>query len=255
MSNLTDCQQIRYSRSLLLQHFDENSQEKLLQSKVLVIGCGGLGTPAAMYLAAMGVGQLWLMDGDRIELSNLARQVLYHPDHLGQFKAAVLAAQLTAQNPDCQTTAFCQFLSNEHLEIISHADLILDCTDTFASRYQINRLALKSDRPWLSAAAQGFQGQLIFFQPKEETTPCYACFYPENQHAEDLTCSGNGIWPPVVGSIALMQALLASKFLAGMPIENSLLHYFDGSRWRYLVLPKDPQCPVCNAKHHSTHNS
>lgn len=251
MPHLTDSQQLRYSRSLLLKQFDESAQEKLLQSKVLVIGCGGLGTPAALYLAAMGVGQLWLLDGDRIEMSNLARQVLYRPEHLGAFKAEVLAAQLTAQNPDCQTTAITQFLSDAHLEIIANADLILDCTDTFASRYQINRLALNSGTPWLSAAAQGFQGQLIFFQPKEPATPCYACFYPENQQADDVTCSGNGIWPPVVGSIGLAQALLASKFLAGMPIENSLLHYFDGSRWRYIQMPKDRHCPVCNVKHHS----
>ncbi len=251
MDALTDNQQQRYSRSLLLKHFDESGQEKLLQSKVLIIGCGGLGTPAALYLAAMGVGQLWLMDGDRIELSNLARQVLYRPEHLGQLKAEVLAATLTAQNPDCQTTAFSQFLSDEHFKLIDNADLILDCTDTFASRYHLNRLALKSGTPWLSAAAQGFQGQLVFFEPKESTTPCYACFYPEDHQADDLTCSGNGIWPPVVGSIGLAQALLASKFLAGMPIENSLLHYFDGSRWRYLQMHKDPQCPVCNANHNS----
>jgi adenylyltransferase/sulfurtransferase len=250
MSGLNDQQRLRYSRSLLLKNFDESGQEKLLQSKVLIIGCGGLGTPAAMYLAAMGVGQLWLMDGDRVELSNLPRQVLYRPDHLGQFKAEVLAAQLTAQNPDCQTLALPHFLSDEDFELIDNADLVLDCTDNFASRYRLNRLALASGTAWLSAAAQGFHGQLIFFEPKEEASPCYACFYPEDNQADDLTCSGNGVWPPVVGSVGVLQAVMASEFLVGMPLETKVLYYFDGKncRWRQIRLPQDPACSVCRER-------
>ena len=245
---------LRYSRQIMLDQIDIHGQERLLGSHALVIGAGGLGSPVALYLAAAGVGRLTLVDDDVVELSNLQRQIAHGQADLGRFKAESAAESSRALNPDCRVTARVERLGAEALAAaMQDADVVIDCTDRFSSRYAINRASLATGTPLVSGAAIRFSGQLAIFDPRDEASPCYACLYPPDERGEqaddELRCAENGVVAPLVGVIGTFQALEALKLLAGAGQPHRGLSTFDGlsGEWRRFNVPRDPACPVCSA--------
>ena len=245
---MNDDQLLRYSRHLLLPEIEVAGQEKLLNARVLLIGLGGLGSPIAMYLTAAGVGELVIVDHDRVEMSNLQRQIIHRTRALGQPKAESAAEALWAMNPDTRITAITHKLNEEQLtEQATQADLIIDATDNFTTRHLINRVSVATSTPLVSGAAIRFEGQITVFDRRQDESPCYHCLYPDNGD-ENLTCSESGVISPLVGVIGSMQALEAVKLLAGQPTLHGRLLMFDGlhSQWQTLKLSRDRHCPVCS---------
>lgn len=243
---------LRYSRQIMLDQIDVDGQERLLASHALIIGAGGLGSPVALYLAAAGVGRLTLVDDDIVELSNLQRQIAHGQVDLGRPKATSAAESAQALNPDCQVTARTERLGAEALTLaMRDADIVIDCTDRFSSRYAINRASLQTGTPLVSGAAIRFSGQLAVFDPRDASCPCYACLYPPDERGEqaddELRCAENGVVAPLVGLIGTFQALEALKLLAGAGQPHRGLSTFDGlsGEWRRFNVPRDPACPVC----------
>ena len=242
---------LRYSRQIMLPEFDYDGQQSVADARVLVIGVGGLGSPAAMYLAAAGVGNLVLVDDDVVELSNLQRQIVHRESTVGQSKVASAEQTLSDINPHCQVTAINERLDKAALDRqIQLADIVLDCTDNFSSRYLTNRLCIRAKTPLVSAAAIRWEGQLMVIDPRDEQAPCYECLYGEGQE-QNLNCSETGIMSPVVGMMGTWQALEAIKVLsgAGQPLTGKL-SVFDGltGQWRQLKLPRNPKCTACGQK-------
>ncbi len=239
---------LRYSRQILLPQIDIWGQEKLIQAKVLIVGAGGLGCPAAMYLAAAGVGQLTIADYDRVELSNLQRQIAHHMHDLGKPKAVSTQETLLALNPTVRVEALCEQLQGDRLEMqVAQADLVLDCSDNFATRFALNRACVQSRTPLVSGAATRFEGQVAVFDPRRDDSPCYNCLYPDwGELAE--RCAEAGVIAPLTGIIGSIQALEAIKVLLGIgrPLIGYLL-VLDGMtmEWNRLVLPRHPDCPTC----------
>lgn len=246
---MNDQQLLRYSRHLLLPQIDVAGQQKLLDATVLIVGLGGLGSPVALYLAAAGVGQLWLADYDRVDLTNLQRQILHDTASVGQFKTDSAAAKLRALNPDVRLLSLTAALEMTQLSHhINSVDAVVDCSDNFATRFALNKACVQAKKPLISAAALGFQGQVTVFLPHYES-PCYNCLYPELGEIAE-TCSHSGVIAPLVGIIGSIQAVEVIKVLLniGQVLCGRLL-LFDGyrSRWRTVHLPKDPHCPVCTS--------
>jgi molybdopterin/thiamine biosynthesis adenylyltransferase len=247
---MDDNQLLRYSRQIMLPHVDVAGQQTLLDSRALLIGAGGLGSPAAMYLAAAGVGHIAIADPDTVEISNLQRQLLHGVDDLGRAKAASAQDTLNAINPDVQVTSLEARLSGEALAVqVQQADIVLDCSDNFDTRFEVNTACVRHRTPLVSGAAVRMEGQLSVFRPGAVDSPCYACLYRQGEN-EDLTCSENGVLSPVVGVIGSLQALEAIKVL--LSLGDSLcgrLVLFDGltHEWRTLGLKRDPDCPVCGS--------
>ncbi len=245
---LDDERLLRYSRQIMLPEFGVEAQERLLASTALIVGMGGLGSPAALYLAAAGVGRLVLADPDRVELSNLQRQILHGMDDAGRPKVDSARDRLAALNPDVHIDILPVALEGKALEdAVREADVVLDCSDNFRTRFEVNRACLARKRPLVSGAAIRFEGQLAVFDPRDPESPCYRCLYREQGEAEE-TCAENGILSPVVGVIGSLQALEALRLLAGLgtPAAGRLL-VFDGLHLelRMLRLPRDPECPAC----------
>ncbi|MGB5259865.1 MAG: molybdopterin-synthase adenylyltransferase MoeB [Gammaproteobacteria bacterium] len=245
---MNDEQLLRYSRQIMLPQVDFGGQEKLLGSRMLIIGAGGLGSPAAMYLAAAGIGHLVIVDHDNVELSNLQRQLLHHTRDIGRNKAQSAHDTLAEVNPDITVTAIPAKLAGEQLDAETiAADVVLDCSDNFATRFEINQACVQHRTPLVSGAAVRFEGQLSVFDSRDENSPCYRCLYQEGNEL-DGTCSENGVLSPVVGIIGAMQALEALKLVLSMGTGLSgRLLLFDGLAldWRTLNLARDPACPVC----------
>mgnify|MGYP001825054268 CR=1 FL=1 len=245
---MNDDQLLRYSRQIMLPQVDVAGQETLLASRVLIVGAGGLGSPASMYLAAGGIGQLVIADHDTVELSNLQRQLLHHDSDLGRNKAASAKDTLAAVNPGVSVTAIPEKLAGSRLsKETAAADVVLDCSDNFDTRFAINRACVEHRTPLVSGAAVRFEGQLSVFDKRQDENPCYRCLYEEGRD-EDETCTTNGVLSPVVGIIGAMQALEALKLLLSMDnITAGRLQVFNGltSEWRTLTLSRDPACPVC----------
>lgn len=241
---MDDDKLLQYSRQIMLPEIDIGGQQSLLASRVLIIGLGGLGSPAAMYLAAAGVGQLVLVDDDKVELSNLQRQVIHNTSALGQPKTNSAAATLQRLNPDCRLELIGHRLNEQELaEQVAEADAVLDCTDNFATRFAINRACIAQHTPLVSGAAIRWEGQVAVFNGQ----PCYHCLYGESGEPED-NCSTNGVLAPVVGIIGSIQAVEAIKVLtrAGRPLTGRLLLMDALSmEWRSMKLTPDPNCPVC----------
>ncbi len=236
----------RYSRQLMVDELDLDGQEALAAARVLIVGCGGLASPAALYLAGAGVGQLVLADDDRVELSNLHRQVAFRGDQVNQPKAEALRDQLQLLNADVDVRSVVVRVDDAWLdEAVSAATLVLDCTDNFATRQAINRACVNHAKPLVSGAAIRMDGQLAVFDLRAADSPCYACVYGDGTSG-DLVCSEAGILGPVVGMIGTLQALAAIRTLSGASVA-SVLHLFDGRTlgWRQVAIPRDPQCPVC----------
>ncbi len=248
---MNDEQLLRYSRQIMLPQVDIRGQERLLSARALVIGAGGLGSPAAMYLAAAGIGQLVIADPDCVELSNLQRQLLHHDSDIGRLKVASAKDTLLAINPQLQVTAVVDRLQGELLDdVVRAADVVLDCSDNFATRYAVNMSCVAHGTPLVSGAAIRFAGQLAVFDTRDATSPCYACLYRDGGET-DQTCAENGVLSPLVGVIGSLQALEAVKVI--LALGESLagrLVLFDGltHEWRTLVLPRDPDCPICGMR-------
>ena len=246
---LSDEQLLRYSRQIMLPDVEINGQETWLNSSVLVLGLGGLGSPVAMYLAAAGIGELVLVDDDEVELSNLQRQIAHHSKRIGQPKVDSARNTIAALNPDVKVRTLFSRLSEEELtSLVATVDLVVDCTDNFSTRFAINRACFKHKKPLVSGAAIRMEGQIAVYDPVNPESPCYQCLYKEGED-EDLTCSESGVLSPVVGIIGSIQALEALKVLAsvGKTLAGRLM-LLDAKtmEWRTLKLRKDPKCPVCS---------
>ncbi len=246
---LNDDQLLRYSRQLMVEEFDLAGQEVLAGARVLVVGCGGLANPAALYLAGAGVGELVLADDDAVELSNLHRQVAFRGKDVGQSKAEALKAELQALNSDVSVQAHTVRVDADWLDReVASATVVLDCTDNFATRQSINQACVTHRTPLVSGAAIRMDGQLAVFDLRQPDSACYACVYGDGTDG-DLACSQAGIVGPVVGIVGTLQALAAMQVLLGNPM-SATLRLFDGRTlsWREMRFHKDPACPVCSRR-------
>ena len=246
---MDDRQRLRYSRHLLLNEFGEEAQERLLASHAVVIGAGGLGSAALLYLASSGVGRITICDGDRVDLTNLQRQIVHRLDSVGHPKASSAAATLAGINPDIRVEPLEERASPERLMALARgADVVLDCSDNFATRHALNRACVAARKPLVSGAGIRFDGQVAVFDLRREDAPCYHCLFAEDDGAHEERCATMGVFAPLVGVIGTFQALEAIKLLAG--IGETLagrLMLFDAlaSRWHEVRLSRDPQCRVC----------
>jgi len=216
---------------------------------VLVVGAGGLGCPAALYLAAAGVGRLTLADSDKVDLTNLQRQILYRAEVVGTPKVDAARAALNSVNPEVEIVGLEKRLdSNNAGTLVAGADLVLDCTDNFATRHLLNRTCVKHRKPLVSGAAIRFDGQVMVFDLRDPAAPCYACLFPEEGEVEEVQCSVMGVFAPLTGMVGATQAMEALKLLAGIGASLSgrlLLLDAKNADWRTVRVSKDPACPVC----------
>lgn len=241
----------RYSRQVVLREVGVNGQQLLLDSSVLVIGLGGLGSAASLYLAGAGVGRLMLADRDRVDLSNLQRQIAYAQSDVGRPKTEATASRLQAFNREIEIETFEGPLNGDKLAtLLRQADVVLDCTDNFPTRFAINAAAVRAGKPLVSGAAIRFEGQLAVFDPRRADSPCYACLFTEDGE-EGERCEEGGILGPVVGTIGTMQALAAIKLLLGLGDDSGRLHVWNAMslEWKHWRVPKDPACAVCGKRH------
>lgn len=247
---MDDQQLLRYSRHIMLDGFDIAGQERLNNSSILIVGAGGLGCPAAMYLAASGVGHITIADADVVDMTNLQRQIGHSSLDVGKAKVLSLVEKLRDINPRIIIKPLLLRLQGSDLiEQVSKADLVLDCSDNFSTRQAVNRACVVQKKPLVSGAAIRSEGQLAVFNLRE-SSPCYVCLYGEDHADENLTCSESGVLASLVGIIGAMQATEALKILAayGDPLDGRLLLLDARSmEWRTLSLKKDASCPVCNA--------
>ncbi|UCB56240.1 MAG: molybdopterin-synthase adenylyltransferase MoeB [Thiotrichales bacterium] len=245
---MNDEQLLRYSRQIMLPQFDIAGQQKLLDAHVLIVGIGGLGSPAALYLTAAGVGTLTLVDDDRVELTNLQRQIIHHQTDIDQAKVDSAKRNLLRINPEINIHALNTRPDQAMLDqLVKQADVVIDATDNYQTRFAINRACVAHRLPLVSGAAIRFEGQISVFDQRRTDSPCYNCLYPASG-TEDETCSENGILAPVVGIIGSMQALEAIKIICSMGetlIGRLLLFDALSLSWRTMQLKKDPACPVC----------
>lgn len=246
---MNDQQLLRYARHILLDEFGVEGQARLLHSTVLIVGAGGLGSPAALYLASAGVGHLVLADDDDVELSNLQRQILHTTPRVGMAKADSGKQTLQQINPDIRVDAIVARLDGSALnEQVSQADLVLDCCDNFATRHAVNRACLRYRKPLVSGAAIRFAGQVSVFDLRRNDAPCYHCLFPEADDAEELRCATTGVLGPLVGIVGSMQAAEAIKVLAqmGEPLVGRML-CLDAlaMQWQTIRFRRDPACAVC----------
>ncbi len=253
---LSDSEFLRYSRQLLLEDIGPEGQLKLKNARVLIIGLGGLGSPAALYLAAAGVGKLLLADDDQLDLSNLQRQILYRTTDINQPSASshtkVRLAQHHLQNlnPLVEIVTFDIRLDDQALaDAVAEVDLVLDCSDNMETRHQVNAACIKAQKTLISGSAVGFSGQLLVIEPPF-SHGCYACLYPDKELPQ-RNCRTSGVLGPVVGIIGTLQALEAIKMLSGLPSALSgKLRLFDGKQqsWSTLQLTRAKNCPTCGGR-------
>lgn len=251
LTRMNDQQLLRYSRHILLNEIGIEGQQRLLQAKVLIIGLGGLGSPAALYLAASGVGQLTLCDRDTVDFSNLQRQIIHRTSTVNQPKVASAQAALHDINPEVECIALQVRADAAQLpELVANADVVLDCSDNFATRYAVNRACLVQRKPLVSGAAIRFDGQISVFDFRLATSPCYNCLFPEDSQAAELRCATTGVFAPLVGIIGTLQAAEALKLLIGIAhgLSGKLLtlNALDMNVMR-STLSKDPACRVCGS--------
>lgn len=246
---LTDEQLARYNRQILMPGFDIAGQEALLAARVLVVGLGGLGCPAALYLATAGVGQLVLADGDLVELSNLQRQIAHGEADVGDNKAASAARAIAALNSDVTVRVQpCHLDAIRMKTLCADVDLVVDASDNYATRFDLNRACIAAGIPLVSAAAVRAEGQLAVFDP-HSGGPCYRCLYPTEGAANDLSCSESGVLAPVVGVLGTLQAVETIKRLSGYPeaLHSTLLVVdLATQETRRLTLSPRPECPDCS---------
>jgi len=245
---MNDDQLLRYSRQIMLPALEYEGQQKLLDSRVLIIGMGGLGAPVSMYLAAAGVGHMVIVDFDVVDLSNLQRQIIHTTNTIGQPKTDSAWTALNAINPDIRIDAINELLEGDALlEQVKKADVVVDASDNFNTRFALNRVCRATVTPLVSGAAIRMEGQVSVFSGQPDD-PCYRCLYPEEGQVGD-SCSENGVLAPVVGIIGSIQATETIKVLSniGSTLVGKLM-ILDAlhMQWRTLKLKPDPRCPVCN---------
>jgi len=245
---MNDEQLLRYSRQILLPEVDIAGQERLLAARVLIIGLGGLGSPVAMYLAAAGVGKLVLVDFDGLELSNLQRQIIHDTEAIGRLKVESAKKRLLRLNPECQVTALPRQLEGEALLAeVRRADVVVDASDNFPTRFEVNKACVQGQKPLVWGAAIRFEGQVGVFCPGAGHSPCYACLYNDVPEATE-SCTQTGVVAPLLGIIGSIQALEVLKLVIGMgePLAGRLLRLDAlGMQWSSVRLRKDPDCRVC----------
>ena len=245
---LNDRQLLRYSRHILLNEIGVEGQERIRVAKMLVIGAGGLGSPAAYYLASAGVGRVTLVDGDNVDLTNLQRQILHTTERVGTPKAESGRLTLAAINPDVEVVPVASRVNADALDaLVRDATIVLDCSDNFATRHAVNRACVKHRQPLVSGAAIRFDGQLAVFDARRDDSPCYACLFPEGD-GEDELCAVMGVFAPLTGIVGTMQAAEALKLAAGCG--ESLAGRFVmiealAMSFRTVRVPRDPECAVC----------
>ncbi len=249
---MDDAQLTRYSRHILLDELGVEAQEAWQRAAVLVVGLGGLGSPAALYLASAGVGRLILADGDTVDATNLQRQIVHREAAIGKPKVESAAETLRALNPDIAIECIGERLAGDALaDTVARADVVLDCSDNFATRYALNAACAAAGKPLVSGSGVGFDGQLAVFDFRSSDGPCYRCLFPEDLESEETRCAVMGVFAPLVGVVGTLQAGEALKLMAGagrtlkgrLLLINAL-----GTEIRTLQLPADPECPVCKQR-------
>jgi molybdopterin/thiamine biosynthesis adenylyltransferase len=254
---MNDNQLLRYSRHILMDDFGIEGQEKLLRSHALIIGAGGLGSPAALYLASAGVGKITLVDNDTVDLTNLQRQILHDTERVGMAKALSGKQTLARVNPEIEVVALQERLAGERLgELVGTAQVVLDCSDNFATRHAVNRACVTHRVPLVSGAAIQFDGQISVFDTRIPAAPCYACLFPPDQAFEEVQCSTMGVFSPLVGIIGAMQAAEALKLLVqvGESLAGRLL-LLDARtmEWTSIKITRNEACSVCGQHAQANH--
>ena len=256
---MNDSQLLRYSRHILLDDIGIEGQEKLLASHALVIGAGGLGSPVALYLGSAGVGRITIVDDDVVDATNLQRQIAHKLSGVGTLKAESARQAIADINPDVQVCTVTQRADDSLLDrLVQQADVVLDCTDNFATRHAINRACVRHATPLVSGAAIRFDGQVTVYDPRLTGSPCYACIFPESADFEEVRCATMGVFAPLVGIIGSVQAAEALKLLCG-GIGQTLtgrLMMLDGRNmsWNEIAMTRDASCMVCGTPGHDSHN-
>ena len=240
---------LRYSRHIALPGFGAQGQDRIASSSALIIGLGGLGSPVSIYLAAAGVGTLVINDFDRVDSSNLQRQILYRDRDVDQYKTRAAAAMLREINPDVKIETVDARLTGDALDgQVSSVDVVIDGSDNFGTRFAVNEACVKTKTPLISGAAIRYEGQLMVLRSDLDDRPCYRCVFDESDDTVE-DCRGNGVLSPVVGVIGSSMAVEALKLLAEIsPSGGNVLHLYDArsARWRTVSLKRDGACPVCS---------
>ncbi|UCH48402.1 MAG: HesA/MoeB/ThiF family protein [Betaproteobacteria bacterium] len=246
---MDDNQLLRYSRHILLPEIGIDGQERLLGAHVLLVGAGGLGAPASLYLAASGVGKLTICDSDDVDLTNLQRQIVHFTESIGRKKVESARDTLARINPETNVEIVPERVAGARLEsLVESADLVIDATDNFTTRHAINRACVRFTKPLVSGAAIRFDGQVSVFDLRDPASACYHCLFPETDDHEEMRCAVMGVFAPLVGIVGSTQAAEALKVLAGTGESlNGKLLMLDSlsMQWRSVRLKKDPACPVC----------
>jgi adenylyltransferase/sulfurtransferase len=249
---VNDDQLLRYSRHVLLDELGIEGQARIIASRVLIIGAGGLGSPAAYYLASAGVGTLVLADDDTVDLTNLQRQILHTTDRIGQPKADSGRRTLNAINPEVEVIALTVRLAGDALAAeVAKADVVLDCSDNFATRHAVNRACVAHGTPLVSGAAIRFDGQVSTFDLRDATAPCYHCLFPDGDDVQEERCATMGVFSPLVGIVGSMQAAEAIKLIAGVGKSLSgrlLMLEALSMEWHSVRVARDPGCAVCSGR-------
>ncbi len=246
---MNDDELLRYSRHILLPELGIEAQEKFASAHALVVGAGGLGTPAAQFLVAAGVGTITLCDPDAVDLTNLQRQILFATPDVGTPKVTAAKARLAAINPGVRVETIVARVGPAELSpLVRAADVVLDCSDNFATRHAVNRACVAAGRPLVSGAAIRFDGQIAVFDPRNPESPCYHCLFGEGEELEETRCAIMGVFAPLTGIVGAVQAAEALKLIAGVGESLAgrlLLLDAQTMRWRDLRVTRDPHCPVC----------
>jgi molybdopterin/thiamine biosynthesis adenylyltransferase len=246
---MDDHQLLRYSRHILLDELGPDAQERFAAAHALIVGTGGLGNPAAQFLASAGIGTLTLVDADTVDLTNLQRQLLFAMDDVGTPKVDAAARRLSAINPEVRIVPLRERVGDAELHrLVAQAGVVLDCTDNFATRHAINRACVAARTPLVSGAAIRFDGQLAVFDTRDAASPCYHCLFGEGEELEETRCATMGVFAPLVGIVGSVQAAEALKLVAGIGTSLAgrlLLVDALAMEWRELRVPRDPACPVC----------
>ena len=248
---MNDDQLLRYSRHILLDEIGIEGQEKLLAAHVLVVGAGGLGSPVALYLGSAGVGRITVVDDDRVDATNLQRQIAHTVARIGEFKAESVVQAVAELNPDVKVDPVIQRAGDALLDqLVPQADVVLDCTDNFTTRHAINRACVRHRKPLVSGAAIRFDGQIAVYDPRSPESPCYACIFPESDLPEETRCATMGVFAPLVGIVGAMQAAEALRLLGGIgqALTGRLLMLdCRGMEWHQMTLMRNRACAVCGS--------
>jgi molybdopterin/thiamine biosynthesis adenylyltransferase len=247
---MTDEELLRYSRHILLDEIGIEGQQRILDSHALIIGAGGLGAPAAMYLAAAGMGHITIVDPDVVDLTNLQRQIIHVTSQVGQAKVVSAESTIKSLNPGTRVTAIQARAEETWLQdVLTTVDVVLDCCDNFTTRHAVNRACTRSRIPLVSGAAIRFDGQIAVYDTRNRAAPCYACAFPPEDAPPPTQCATMGVFSPLVGIIGSMQAAEALKLVLGLPHSMAgRMLLLDGLRmeWTDIQLPRNQHCPVCS---------